>query len=101
MTNSLMTTRNDVSALWLGIAFSLVITVAIWALNPLLAKIELLPDTGYSWYFWKLPNPTFWTRFSAWGLYFAHQITFWWMIGIPKRTKLNTPPDCTISIIGP
>lgn len=86
MTNT-RTTRKDVSTLWLGITFSLAITVAIWALNPLLAKIELLPDTGYSWYFWKLPNPTIWTRFSVWGLYFAHQITFWWTIWYSQKNK--------------
>lgn len=81
------TTRKDVSALWLGIAFSLGITAAIWALNPLLADIELLPDTGYSWYFWKLPDPTFWTRFSAWGLYFMHQIALWGIIWYSQRNK--------------
>lgn len=79
--------RQDTSALWLGIVFSLGVTLLIWALNPLLAKIELLPDTGYSWYYWKLPNPTIWTRFSAWGLYFAHQIAFWWMIWYSQKNK--------------
>ena len=34
-----------------------------------------LPDQGASWYYWKLPEPTFWTRASAWGLYLAHQIS--------------------------
>ena len=79
--------RKDVQTLWIGIAFSLSITFVIWALDPLLARIELLPDTGYSWYYWKLPNPTFWTRFSAWGLYFAHQITLWWIIWYSQKTK--------------
>ena len=69
--------RKDVQTLWIGIGFSLVITTLIWALNPLLAGIELLPDTGYAWYYWKLPNPTFWTRLSVWVSYLAHQIAFW------------------------
>ena len=30
--------------------------------------------------YWKLPQPTFWTRLSAWGLYAAHQIAFWGLI---------------------
>jgi hypothetical protein len=81
------TNRKDVQSLWIGIVFSLVITVAIWALDPLLARIELLPDQGVSWYFWKLPQPTFWTRFSAWGFYFAHQITFWWIIWYSQKNK--------------
>ncbi len=40
--------RKDVRSLWIGIAFSLAITIVIWALDPLLARIELLPDTGFS-----------------------------------------------------
>ena len=79
--------RADILPLWLGVAFSLAITLLIWALNPLLANIKLLPDTGYSWYFWKLPEPTFWTRFSVWGLYFAHQLTFWWLIWYSQKNK--------------
>jgi hypothetical protein len=81
------TARKDVQSLWLGIAFSLVITAIIWALNPLLADIELLPDIGYSWYYWKLPNPTFWTRLSVWVSYLAHQIAFWGIIWYSQKNK--------------
>jgi hypothetical protein len=87
MSNTNTSSRKDVRALWVGIAFGLVITVAIWALDPLLADIALLPDQGASWYYWKLPDPTVWTRFSAWGLYFAHQIAFWWMIWYSQKNK--------------
>jgi hypothetical protein len=79
--------RNDIQTLWIGIGFSLIVVALIWALDPLLAGIELLPDTGYSWYYWKLPEPTFWTRFSAWGFYFAHQIAFWWTIWYSQKNK--------------
>ena len=79
--------RKDIQSLWVGIGFSLGIVLLIWALDPLLAGIELLPDTGYSWYYWKLPEPTFWTRFSAWGFYFAHQIAFWWTIWYSQKNK--------------
>ncbi|MBC8504298.1 MAG: hypothetical protein H8D34_05540 [Chloroflexi bacterium] len=79
--------RKDVRSLWIGIGFSLAITVLIWALDPLLTQIELLPDTGFAWYYWKLPNPTFWTRFSAWGFYFAHQIAFWATIWYSQKNK--------------
>jgi hypothetical protein len=80
-------TRQDVRTLWLGVAFSLAITVAIWALDPLLARIELLPDQGVAWYYWKLPVPTFWTRFSAWGFYLLHQLSFWWVIWYSQKNR--------------
>lgn len=64
-------------ALWAGVAFSALFTLLIWALNHRLAGIELLPDTGYAWYYWKLPAPTFWTRATSWGFYLAHQLAIW------------------------
>ena len=67
-------------ALLVGVAFSVLVTVAIWALGPRLAAIPLLPDAGPSWYEWKLPNPTLWTRALVWGLYLAHQATLWGLI---------------------
>lgn len=66
--------------LWAGIAFSGLFTLLIWALDYRLAGIELLPDTGYSWYYWKLPTPTFWTRATSWGFYLAHQLVIWVII---------------------
>ncbi len=63
--------------LWAGVAFSALFTLLIWALDQRLASIELLPDSGYAWYYWKLPSPTFWTRASSWGLYLAHQLAIW------------------------
>ncbi|MFC5829891.1 hypothetical protein [Nonomuraea insulae] len=67
-------------ALVLGVLAGAVMTALIWLLGARLQGIELLPDQGASWYYWKLPHPTFWTRLSAWGGYAAHQITFWWLI---------------------
>lgn len=66
--------------LWAGIAFSGLFTLLIWALDYRLAGIELLPDTGFSWYYWKLPSPTFWTRATSWGFYLAHQLVIWAII---------------------
>ena len=77
----------DVRSLWLGIAFSLLIALAIWVLDPLLASIELLPDQGAAWYYWKLPDPTLWTRLSAWGFYFLHQFSLWWIIWYSQKSK--------------
>ncbi len=67
-------------ALLLGVGFSVLVTVAVWALGPRLEAIAFLPDAGPSWYEWKLPDPTLWTRALAWGLYLAHQLTLWGLI---------------------
>jgi hypothetical protein len=72
--------RWDVIALWGGIAFSLAFTSLIAWLGPRLDSIALLPDQGAAWYYWKLPNPTFWTRATAWGFYLANQILVWALI---------------------
>jgi len=72
--------RRDVLTLFGGIAFSLAFTALIAWAGSRLEAIELLPDQGAAWYYWKLPEPTFWTRFSAWGLYLAHQLTAWGLI---------------------
>ncbi|GAA3554150.1 hypothetical protein GCM10022419_038170 [Nonomuraea rosea] len=63
-----------------GVAASLVLTGLVWLLGQRLHGIALLPDQGPSWYYWKLPEPTVWTRLSAWGGYAAHQVAFWWLI---------------------
>ncbi|MEE2821720.1 MAG: hypothetical protein VYA53_01940 [Acidobacteriota bacterium] len=75
-----LTVRPDVLTLVGGILFSLAFTGLIAWAGSRLDAIKLLPDQGPSWYYWKLPEPTFWTRFSAWGLYLAHQLTFWGLI---------------------
>ncbi|HEU4324695.1 MAG TPA: hypothetical protein VFS21_16240, partial [Roseiflexaceae bacterium] len=72
--------RADYLALWGGVAFSLVFTAIIWWVGQRLASVQLLPDQGPSWYYWKLPEPTFWTRATAWGGYLLHQIASWGLI---------------------
>jgi len=73
-------TRADIRALLIGVVVSLLFILLIWWLGPRLDKIELSPDLGASWYYWKLPSPTFWSRATAWGLYLLHQISFWSLI---------------------
>ncbi len=73
-------TRADIRALLIGVVVSLFFILLIWWLGPRLDKIELSPDLGASWYYWKLPSPTFWSRATAWGLYLLHQISFWSLI---------------------
>jgi hypothetical protein len=72
--------RGATWALWGGILFSVLYTAAIYALGARLEAIPKLPDAGASWYYWKLPEPTFWGRASAWGLYLAHQVSIWGVI---------------------
>jgi hypothetical protein len=69
--------RSDVLALWGGILFSLAFTALIYALSGRLADVPHLPDAGASWYYWKLPAGTFWSRLTSWGFYALHQITIW------------------------
>jgi len=72
--------RQDFPALWGGIAFSLLFTLLIWWAGGRLEAIKLLPDQGPSWYYWKLPDPTVWSRITAWGFYALHQVAFWGLI---------------------
>jgi hypothetical protein len=73
-------TRQDIKSLWIGILFSLGFVGLIWLLGPKLDSIQLAPDQGASWYYWKLPNPTFWSRATSWGFYLLHQMSFWGLI---------------------
>ncbi len=81
--------RHDLIALWGGIGMSLLLTALIWWLGPGLEPVRatLLPDSGASWYYWKLPTPTWDSRFSAWGLYLVHQLAIWGLIFVAQRSK--------------
>jgi hypothetical protein len=74
------TKRADLAALWGGLAFSLLFTGLIWWAGPRLAAVPRLPDQGASWYYWQLPEPTFWSRATAWGFYLLHQVAAWGLI---------------------
>lgn len=73
-------TRQDNRALWGGIAFSLLFTGVIWWVGRRLAAVPHLPDTGASWYYWKLSQKTLWGGLTAWGFYALHQISLWGLI---------------------
>lgn len=79
--------RGDVRGMIGGLAFSLAFTALIAWAGQFLDRSMLLPDQGASWYYWKLPEPTFWTRASAWGLYLAHQFTIWALIYYAQAQK--------------
>jgi hypothetical protein len=72
--------RKDIRALIAGIIFSAVFTGLIAWAGQFIDRSMLLPDSGPSWYYWKLPEPTFWSRATAWGFYLAHQVTLWALI---------------------
>lgn len=74
-------------AMWWGVGFSFAFTLAIWALRPLMPQIDFLPDQGVQWYFWKLPDPNFWTRATGWGGYLIHQVTIWVIIYQAQKSK--------------
>ena len=73
-------------ALWGGILFSLVFTGVIWWAGQRLASIPHLPDTGPSWYYWKLPEPTVLSRVTAWSLYALHQVSMWALIYAAQKS---------------
>ena len=75
---------------WISVAVSLVLCLAIYLVSLTLTRFTstLLPDTGASWYYWKLPRPELFATLSSWGLYLTHQIIAFVMIA-----KINkTPP---------
>ncbi|TFH37819.1 MAG: hypothetical protein E4G99_01455 [Anaerolineales bacterium] len=75
-------------AMWIGILISLLFTGVIWIAGQRLEAIEHLPDTGASWYYWKLPEATRLGRLTAWGFYALHQVSFWGLI-YTAQTRLN------------
>jgi hypothetical protein len=79
--------RLDLLVLWGGIAFSLAFSALIWWAGERLATVPHLPDTGPAWYYWKLPEPTFWSRATAWGFYLLHQFSIWGLIYYAQRNR--------------
>ncbi|MFD2348765.1 hypothetical protein ACFSTC_04155 [Nonomuraea ferruginea] len=79
MTAGARTTGANTALAW-GVVASAALTGLVWLAGQRLAGIALLPDQGASWYYWKLPEPTVWTRLSAWLGYAAHQVAFWGLI---------------------
>ena len=82
--NSAMTSSK---ALWGGVIFSFLFTGLIWLLRGALPQVDFLPDQGASWYYWKLPEPTFWTRATAWSGYLLHQAAIWGLIYYGQKNK--------------
>lgn len=79
--------RKDNLALWGGILFSFIFTGVIWWTGQRLLEIPHYPDSGASWYYWRLMEPTLITRASAWGLYALHQVAFWGLIYYAQKNS--------------
>ena len=75
----------------IGAAASLAFTLLIWLLGERLAAVPHAPDTGASWYYWKLIEPTAASRLTAWGFYLLHQVSFWALIAWAQRMRRAQP----------
>jgi hypothetical protein len=81
--------RLDNLALLGGLVFSFAFTGLIWWGGQWLSNVPHLADQGAAWYYWKLTEPTFWTRLTSWGLYLAHQVSLWALIYY-AQTRVKT-----------
>lgn len=81
------TGKTERIAFWGGILFSLLFTGVIWLTGGWLDTIPLQPDQGPTWYYWQLPSPTFWTKFTAWVGYLLHQAFMWGTIFYAQRKR--------------
>jgi len=77
------------TALLAGVGVCGLYTVAVWLVGPYLPAVDFAPDTGFSHYYWKLPNPSWLTRATAWGGYLAHQLVIWALIYYAQRRGLK------------
>ena len=72
-----------------GILFCIGYVALIRALAPYLPPITLAPDTGFAHYYWKLTDPTLWSRATAWGGYILHQLSIWGLIYYAQEKGLK------------
>ena len=88
-TSSPMPEVTSSTAMWAGIAFSFGFTLLIWLIRPWLPQIDFLPDTGASWYYWQLPDPTVMTRATGWVFYMLHQVAIWGCIYYAQTNNIR------------
>ncbi len=89
-TNDPVRTRQDLRALWVGLAASFLWIGVIWALGERLSRFPHLEDQGPSWYFWKLPVVETVARITAWGGYWLHLLALWAVIFFAQRRAPQT-----------
>ncbi len=66
-----------------------VLTLIGYFVGLMVQDVVLLPDKGASWYYWKLPDPTWMSRATAWIGYILHQVSLWYVIIKMSRAKLK------------
>lgn len=71
---------------WYSIFGAGLLTLMIGLLGPLI-EVDLLPDKGASWYYWKLPTKETIPRLTAWIFYLSHQLTVWVIIYKSHKKK--------------
>lgn len=72
-----------------GVVFAFVMTILIGISATGLSHFRetLLPDAGASWYYWKLPNISFWATVTMWVGYAFHQVLCWYYIYKLQKEK--------------
>lgn len=81
--------QNEKRVILINILIASALTLMVYAVSINLQDQVLLPDQGAAWYEWKLPNPSFWSRATAWGGYLLHQFALWAII--IKMHKAKNP----------
>ena len=71
----------------IAIILAALATSCILFLQPSLDQVNLLPDQGAAWYFWKRSDPNFASQASAWGGYLVHQFFIWGVIILAKKNR--------------
>ena len=71
----------------IAIILAALATSCILFLQSSLDQVNLLPDQGAAWYFWKRPDPNFASQASAWGGYLVHQFFIWGVIIWAKKNR--------------
>lgn len=81
--------RRHWQTFWFGIILSLVFVAIIGLIGGRLNTVELLPDQGVSWYYWKLPERNFWSMVTVWSFYVTHQVLVWLFIWLAQYKNSN------------
>lgn len=83
-----MTMDKHLKTAWIGGIIAMILaTASIWTLTPFIGGIQFAPDQGFNWYYWKRPDPDFWSRATSWGGYLAHQAFIWGIIAWAQANR--------------
>ena len=74
-------------AFFLALLAAVLATASLLSLRPFIQGVGFAPDQGFNWYYWKRPDPTFWSRASVWTAYLAHQMFLWGAIFWAKKNR--------------